>query len=443
MNLLLNLLNLVRQNLKFILDKKYFDVGEKTLTFLTDSIDNINFPIAIFSRYGRILLSSETVLKIQNNNAVFTWKAKMKWHTKEVKKYDFDAHREEKLFFEIISSYKHQNSMWARHFNNCILSLKNKKEELQKNIKHGTIGVGFFIMPVLYSVFSIINETKEEAKMFSEIIGKIVNFPFLLIITGVLSLIYCYFIVIRAYEDKYAFLFLKRKIRDLFTRFEKGLEIKKKSENPTENQKEDLKNFIEKQNADVKIFIESQVQYTKKLTKNQKVVFQKFIEGQMEDFKKFIESQKDTLLNSNIENTILPEKNFQVDSFEIKNPYNIYLLSSHCCKERINLLNQSPYIRVAQLKNIMELKEKISSKVKIDLLLVENYESNSLLNKDKNFNYSTEELLGNDKLLNKSSTQIEILEKLLTSIQNIKKHNTKDSAYERAFAFFSDFRDMV
>jgi hypothetical protein len=89
---------------------------------------SIDFPIAVFSRYGRQLLSTEDVLKIQKLGAYFVWKSKSKYTDKYSKNLN---NREIASIYSVIDAYDEN----IARFSKSLLKEKNKINKIEKELQ--------------------------------------------------------------------------------------------------------------------------------------------------------------------------------------------------------------------------------------------------------------------------------------------------------------------
>jgi hypothetical protein len=89
---------------------------------------SIDFPIAVFSRYGRQLLSTEDILKIQKLGAYFVWKSKSKSTDKYSKNL---TNREIASIYSVIDAYDEN----IARFSKSLLKEKNKINQIEKELR--------------------------------------------------------------------------------------------------------------------------------------------------------------------------------------------------------------------------------------------------------------------------------------------------------------------
>ncbi len=147
----LGLLQTTKELCRTVLDATHYVSGIKDLIWLTSREDlKITFPIAIFSRHGKSLLTSEEILEISSFGAYLTWKDK-----DNVSVASF-SEREIESIESVIDLYKSQVEQLPLRLAKLQKEVNDREKRQEKFYKrHRTIEWLFLIFVVLTSLSNL------------------------------------------------------------------------------------------------------------------------------------------------------------------------------------------------------------------------------------------------------------------------------------------------
>lgn len=125
----LNKMQATRQYARRVLKNRSHPTGiDEIYALIYYSNVPIDFPIAIFSRYGRHLLSTEDILKIQKLGAYFVWKSKEKSENRYMNGF---SKRELISIYSVIDAYEEN----IARFSVKLLEEKHKINRIEKKLR--------------------------------------------------------------------------------------------------------------------------------------------------------------------------------------------------------------------------------------------------------------------------------------------------------------------
>lgn len=177
-----------RDRARKIMKANYYPAGLHDVEWLLNEDGvNFNFPMAIFSRYGRLLLSTENVLKLQKNGIYFVWKDK---DADDI--YGRGLHsREQDSILEVITAYRDNSKKISSSFYFKMIEFENSKTKMNKLVKKYKRADLFFSAAIIFT--AIVNLkcylSPELAKFAQSVIDSLFIQP-MSIVAGVSAVAY-------------------------------------------------------------------------------------------------------------------------------------------------------------------------------------------------------------------------------------------------------------
>ncbi|MBD1559440.1 hypothetical protein HC752_21080 [Vibrio sp. S9_S30] len=188
-------LQATRQYARRVLKRKCHPTGLEEIEYLICSSDiDVDFPIAIFSRFGRHLLSTEDMLKVQKYGGYFVWKDKKKSIDRYVNGF---GKRERLSISSVISAYEENIS----RFDKSLLKERQKIVRLEKKIRFNKLSMVVEYTFVLAIICAALIHGKEwfdpGVVKSAAIISDILSFKYLSPFMLLTAIIYAVLIKIR------------------------------------------------------------------------------------------------------------------------------------------------------------------------------------------------------------------------------------------------------
>lgn len=172
----LNLLQNIREDIRNKMSKIWYPNGIKDIEWLFNFSDkDIYFPVALFSRYGRVLLTSEQLLPLQNYGIYFAWKEKDL--TSSI--YGAMINREQDCMEEIIKIHKRKVNEANTKLNYIKNNLENEGKKIEKLFLTVTpkFEIAFLATTITLALYNIRFMLREDIKqVFENSFGEIALF---------------------------------------------------------------------------------------------------------------------------------------------------------------------------------------------------------------------------------------------------------------------------
>ncbi|WCP81059.1 hypothetical protein PQE20_03305 [Vibrio harveyi] len=145
----LGLLQVTKELCRTVLDTTHYVSGIKDLVWLTSREDiQVVFPIAIFSRHGKSLLTSEEILEISSFGAYLTWKSKENTSIS-----DF-TEREIESIDAVIDLYKEQAEQLPQRLIKLTEDINRREKFQEKMYKQHKVYEAVFLLFVVLTAIS-------------------------------------------------------------------------------------------------------------------------------------------------------------------------------------------------------------------------------------------------------------------------------------------------
>lgn len=145
-----------RHRARKLLENDFYPTGIDEMIAVVESTEiEIEFPIAIFSRYGRQLITTEEMLKIQKMGAYFVWKGK-EYTAQNRQKKGFLA-REQRSINDVIRAYNYN----IARFDRALLTEKSKMKRAEQQLKLNKIEIAFEWFVILFFILAALIHAQE------------------------------------------------------------------------------------------------------------------------------------------------------------------------------------------------------------------------------------------------------------------------------------------
>lgn len=145
-----------RHRARKLLENDFYPTGIDEMIAIVESTEiDIEFPIAIFSRYGRQLITTEEMLRIQKVGAYFVWKGK-DYKAQDRQTNGFLA-REQRSINDVIRAYNYN----ITRFDRALLTERSKMRQAEQQLQLNKIEIVFEWFVILFFILAALIHSQE------------------------------------------------------------------------------------------------------------------------------------------------------------------------------------------------------------------------------------------------------------------------------------------